>query len=159
MTPPPVVLLKLDQRKLPEEVFSRFTSRVDSRRRREQRAEAAWENFGKPGRDPMSLQGVLDDIAGDRRWVPHLKVAQLRTQWNLVVGDAIAAHSQVVDYRDGILTIRTQSPVWATQLTYLIPELLVTVRERLNGLDVQDIRVTGPQSSHGRYARAGQWRR
>ena len=63
MTPPPVVLLKLDQRKLPAEVYGRLASRAGSRRERERDAELAWENFGKPGRDPATLGGVLGIIA------------------------------------------------------------------------------------------------
>ena len=110
MSVPAVVLLHLDQRRLPAEVFDRLMARSDSRRDRERKAEEAWENFGKPGRDPDTLGGVLGTIAGEGHWVPHLKVAQLRTQWNLVVGDAIAAHSQVADFRDGVLTIRAESP-------------------------------------------------
>lgn len=153
MTPPPVVLLKLDQRKLPAEVYERLASRAGARRERERDAELAWENFGKPGRDPATLGGVLGIIAGEGHWMPHLEVAKLRTQWNLVVGDAIAAHSQVAGFRDGVLDIQAESPVWATQLTYLIPQLTETIRGRLPGLDVQQVVVTGPRQSHGRYGR------
>lgn len=159
MTVPVAVLLHLDQRKLPAEVFERLMVRTDMRRDRERKAEEAWENFGRPGRDPAKLGGVLGTIAGDNHWIPHLKVAQLRTQWNLVVGDVIAAHSQVADFRDGVLTIRADSPVWATQLNYLIPQLTATIRERLAGLDIERIRVTGPQQSRGRYVHMRRWSR
>ena len=102
---------------------------------------------------------MLGTLAGEGHWVPHLKVAQLRTQWNLVVGDAIAAHSQVADFRDGVLTIRAESPVWATQLNYLIPQLTATIRERLAGLDIERIQVTGPRQSQGRYVHMRRWGR
>lgn len=159
MSVPAVVLLHLNQRRLPAEVFDRLMARSDSRRDRERKAEEAWENFGKPGRDPDTLGGVLGTIAGESHWVPHLKVAQLRTQWNLVVGDAIAAHSQVADFRDGVLTIRAESPVWATQLNYLVPQLTATIRERLAGLDIERIQVTGPRQSQGRYVHMRRWGR
>lgn len=60
------------------------------------------------------------------------------------MGQAIASHSAVADFTDGVLTIRAESTVWATQLTYLIPQLTDTIRRNLKGLTITEIRVTGP---------------
>ena len=50
MTNPPVCdILKLDQRKLPAEVFERVSHRAGLLKERERKARLAWENFGKPG--------------------------------------------------------------------------------------------------------------
>ena len=64
-------------------------------------------------------------------------------------------HSTVAGFTDGVLTIRAESAVWATQLTYMLPQLTSTIRDRLKGLDIGEIRVTGPQSGfrRGRYRR------
>lgn len=43
-----------------------------------------------------------------------------------------------------------------TQLTFMLPELREKVLERLNGLDIRDIRVTGPQA-HGPATRRKQY--
>lgn len=154
MKPPIVRVLKLDERRLPAEVFNRLVERggyiMRDRRAREENSEKAWESFGKPGRDPNSLSGVLSGLAAGRHWVPQLKLAQLRSHWDQVVGPGIAMHSSVADFRDGVLTIRTESPNWATTLTYMIPELTATIRQRLSGLDIREIRVTGPQSGFRR---------
>lgn len=153
MNIPPVVTLRLDQRKLPAEVFDRIMSRNGLRKNREQRERESWENFGKPGREPEMLGGVIGAIAGQDHWIPHLKMARLRTQWSTVVGDTIASHSWVEDYRDGVLTIRAESPVWATQLTYLVPQLTATIKDRLSGLHIERIVITGPRQAHSRYIR------
>lgn len=156
MRPPIVEILRLDQRKLPAEVFQRVASRAGLRRDRRRRAEDAWESFGKPGRDPSAFSGVLGAIVQGGGWTPHLKVARLGAHWDQVVGDLIAQHSQVADFRDGVLTIRADSPVWATQLTYLVPQLKDTIGRRLDGLEIREIRVAGPpqQGGHrGRYGR------
>ncbi|WEV65806.1 DUF721 domain-containing protein [Bifidobacterium sp. ESL0764] len=150
MKPPIAEQLHLDLRKLPAEVFNRLASRAGARRDWKAREEKAWNNFGKPGRDPGKLGGVMSVIASDGDWTPHLKLAQLRNHWDLVVGPAIAAHSVVTDFRDGVLTINTESNAWATQLTYLIPQLTATIRQRLRGLEIREIRVTGPQSHNFR---------
>ena len=79
-----------------------------------------------------------------------LKLAQLRNHWDQVVGQAIASHSAVADFTDGVLTIRAESTVWATQLTYLIPQLTDTIRRNLKGLTITEIRVTGPAAGYTR---------
>lgn len=159
MKPPIERTLKLDERRLPAEIFERLATRggyiMRDRKTREANREKAWESFGKPGRDPNTLGSVLDGLADGRRWAPQLKLAQLRDHWDQVVGPAIAMHSTVASVRDGVLTIRTESTVWATQLTYMIPQLTTVIRERLAGLDIQEIRVTGPQSGYRRSAYRG----
>ena len=77
MKPPITVTLKLDQRTLPAQVFERYARREDSRKIRAIRAELAWENFGKPGRDPVKLGGVATVIAKNGNWMPYLKISQL----------------------------------------------------------------------------------
>lgn len=156
MKAPIVEALHLDQRKLPAETFERVTARAGLVKERRERAEKAWESFGRPGRDPAPLGGVLGAMVRGNGWAPHLKVAQLRSHWDQVAGELIAQHSYVADVRDGVLYIRADSPVWATQLTYLVPQLADAIRERLDGLEVTDIRVTGPRpqgASYGRYGR------
>ena len=154
MTPPIAKTLGLDERKLPAELFERLSKRGEILRERRRRREEAWDNFGKQGRDPQGLGSVLSQITLDPAWNTNLKIAQLRNHWDQVVGEVIAAHSYAAGFVDGVLTIRTESGVWATQLTYLIPQLTVTVRERLAGLEVKEIKVTGPATSrHRRWAR------
>lgn len=152
MTPPITSLLHLDERKLPAEVYERLAARngIMSKADWQRKSDEARENFGKPGRDPTAFASVLGAIAGRGGWTPQLKLAQLRNHWDQVVGPAIAMHSTVAGFRDGILTIRTESAVWATQLTYMIPQLTATIRERLAGLSIEEIRVTGPQSGYQR---------
>ncbi|MFT8639509.1 DUF721 domain-containing protein [Bifidobacterium sp.] len=140
------LLLHLNVSKLPEQTFRPFAMRGMSVRRLRERSKEAWWNFGKPGRDPNRLGGVLEQIAEQSHWVPHLKIAQLERNWNDVVGPAIASHSHVVSYNRGILTIQASSTVWATQLSYLIPQLQDTIAERLEGLPIERIEVTGPHS-------------
>lgn len=150
MKPPITVTLKLNQSTLPAQVFERYARREDSRKIRRMRAELAWENFGKPGRDPAKLGGVAAAIAKNGNWIPHLKISQLNNHWDQVVGPAIAQHSRVVSFRDGVLTIGAESQVWATQLTFLIPQLTATITEKLEGLPIRDIRVSGPSVGYTR---------
>ena len=49
--------------------------------------------------------------------------------WAPVLGDEIAAHSEPVSERQGVITARCDSAVWAAELTMLARSLC----ERLNG--------------------------
>ncbi|AKV55759.1 hypothetical protein BACT_0004 [Bifidobacterium actinocoloniiforme DSM 22766] len=140
--------LGLNPSKLPAQVFRRFVVRSLSRKERLHDAELAWESFGKPGRDPKRLGSVTTSMAGQGGWFPHLKVAQLQDHWDQVVGPAIAAHSTVRSYKEGRLVLQASTPVWATQLTYLIPQLKSTVAARL-GMPVTEVVVSGPGSGSG----------
>ncbi|NEG55614.1 DciA family protein [Bifidobacterium platyrrhinorum] len=150
MRPPIAVTLRLDPRELPAQVFERYAARESSRKARAARAEAAWESFGKPGRDPARLGGVANLLARNGDWIPHLKISELNNHWDRVVGPAIAQHSHVIGLNDGVLTIGTASQVWATQLTYLIPQLTDTIRRNLEGLPIERIRVVGPAAGYKR---------
>ncbi len=136
MNPPIARQLNLDETKLPAEIFERLSRRGATLKDYRRRREEAIENFGKPGRDPAELGSVMTTIAGNGVWAANMKLAQLRNHWDQVVGQAIASHSAVADFTDGVLTIRAESTVWATQLTYLIPQLTDTIRRNLKGLTI-----------------------
>ena len=72
--PPICETLHLDQRKLPAEVFERISRRAGRYKEREERARQAWENFGKPGRDPQTVGNIFNVIATQGSWTPHLKI-------------------------------------------------------------------------------------
>lgn len=150
MKPPIGYQLKMDETKLPSEVFERLSHRGAILKDRRRKREEAFENFGKPGRDPAELGNVMTTIAGNGIWAANMKLAQLRNHWDQVVGEGIAKHSAVADFTDGVLTIRAESTVWATQLTYLIPQLTDTIRNNLKGLTINEIKVTGPAVGYNR---------
>ena len=154
--PPICELLNLDQRKLPAEVFDRISDRAGRLKEREERARKAWESFGKPGRDPETGGSLFNLLASNGAWIPHLKMAQMRDHWDQVVGVENAKHSYPASLRDGVLTIRCDSPAWTTTLSYMTPLLTDTIRRKLEGLTINEVRVTGPQSqgfSRGRISR------
>lgn len=143
MEKPPVEILHLDQRLLASQIFEQYTSRAARLDKLEEDSRKAWFNFGKPGRDPNRLGGIIASLAKGNGWVPYMKVAHLSSRWDTVVGKAIASHSRVVSYQDGVLTIQAETTAWATQLTYLIPQLQTAIVARLQ-MPVSEVKVTGP---------------
>ncbi|WP_288273203.1 DUF721 domain-containing protein [uncultured Bifidobacterium sp.] len=152
MQVPIAVTLKLDERKLAAEEFARVAKKAGLIRERRIRREEALENFGKPGRDPHELGDVFATIIRKSGWGPRLQMASLESDWAAIVGDVNARHSRVASYVDGVLTIAADSPSWTQQLTAIAPTLKERIAERLSGLRIDDVRVTGPQA-HGRGVR------
>ena len=151
MNPPIARQLNLDETKLPAEIFERLSRRGATLKDYRRRREEAIENFGKPGRDPAELGSVMTTIAGNGVWTANMKLAQLRNHWAPSGG---SGHRQPFGRSPisltGVLTIRAESTVWATQLTYLIPQLTDTIRRNLKGLTITEIRVTGPAAGYTR---------
>ena len=137
--------LHLDQRKLPAEVFERISRRAGRAKEREEKARKAWESFGKPGREPQKVGSIFEMIAVQGKWTKHLKIAQMQNHWADVVGPENAQHSYPSSLRDGVLTIRCESPAWTTTVTYMTPMLTTVIRKKLEGLTIDEVRVTGPQ--------------
>ena len=145
MRAPVVETLHLDQRLLPARIFEEYTRQAAKQKDMKERSLQSWFEFGKPGRDPNRLGGVITSLATGGGWMPHMKVASLRHRWDTVVGPGIAAHSRVVSYKDGVLVVQAQTTVWATQLTYLVPQLKEAISKRLQ-MPVTEVRVTGPHN-------------
>lgn len=141
---PACVALGLDQRKLPAETFERIVAKAGSARRRRERNEKAFESFGKPGRDPGRLGGVLDSFATTSGWKPYMRLAELNSDWDKVVGEANARNSRVIGLRDGVLTVCTRSPAWTVTLQGISPQILEKVQEKMPELHVEHVNVVGP---------------
>lgn len=141
------LILKIDTRKLPELIFEPIAAKAERENNRLQIAEKAWENFGKPGREPNAFGGVLKNFASKNNWNKQLSIAKLRMSWNEVVGESIAQHCEISQVVNNVLIIRARSAVWATQLSFLLPQLKEKINKNLENIDIKEIRVIGPTTS------------
>ncbi len=92
----------------------------------------------------------MTTIAGNGVWTANMKLAQLRNHWDQVVGQAIASHSAVADFTDGVLTIRAEIHGLGHAADLPYPQLTDTIRRNLKGLTIAEIRVTGPAAGYTR---------
>jgi hypothetical protein len=148
---PVAVQLKLSPSALPAFVCSHYVHRLISREQLKEQAEKAWESFGKPGRDPTGLSSTVQAFAQQQGWGTPLRLARMSQHWEHVVGSTIAANTSVGELRDGVLTIRAKTPVWATQLLYLLPTITQRVRKWLAPTKVVRIEIRGGQAKNRGY--------
>jgi predicted nucleic acid-binding Zn ribbon protein len=86
---------------------------------------------GPDERDPQLLSSAIPRMIEDRGWTVPAAVGGVMGRWPEIVGSHIAAHCTPVEFNDGVLTVRTDSPAWATELRMLAPQLLAKLNSEL----------------------------
>lgn len=110
---------------------------------------------GPDERDPQLLSAAIPRMIEDRGWTIPAAVGGVMGRWGEIVGGHIAAHCTPVEFNGGVLTVRTDSAAWATELRMLAPQLLAklnaelgTSRKASGGPDpegaISQLRVVGP---------------
>ena len=120
------------------------------RRRRQtqprQRTDPQVSGARPDDRDPKRLSDAVDRLVEAKGWATDVNVHTLLARWALLVGPGTGDHSKPEAYADTILTVRTDSTAWATQLRHLAPQLVAMLNEQLGDGTVTRIKVLGPDA-------------
>lgn len=111
--------------------------------RRPSRPNRSTKAFGA-GRDPSPLSDSVAAFIDDRGWNQVAATATVTAQWETIVGSDVAAHARPETILDGVLTIRTDSTAWATQLRLLLPQVRSAIEAVVGTHVISDIRITAP---------------
>lgn len=95
--------------------------------------------------DPQLISDVLKNLIKDREWQSGIAEGNLFANWAELVGTEIAEHSEPITILDGVLTIRTTSTAWATQLNLISSDLLASLQASTPGALVEKLSIIGPQ--------------
>lgn len=95
-------------------------------------------------RDPQRLGAAVDRLVDSKGWATEVNARSLLARWSSLVGPANAAHSHPEAFADSVLTVRTDSTAWATQLRLLAPQLVAMLNEALGDGTVTRVDVRGP---------------
>jgi predicted nucleic acid-binding Zn ribbon protein len=95
----------------------------------------------------------MDRFIDDRGWSTDVSLRVLLGRWPTLVGAANAAHSTPAGYCDGVLTVRTESTVWATSLRAIASQLVAKLNDELGDGAVTRIEVRGPQAPNWKRGR------
>lgn len=105
--------------------------------------KAIRENSSVAG-EPQLLSEVLSALVEERDWRTGLAEGNLFSNWEQVVGPQIFEHATPISLLDGVLTIRTSSTAWATQLQLVAPDILATIQKSAPGALVDLLAIIGP---------------
>src|SRR3954453_5165234 len=95
-------------------------------------------------RDPQPLGAAMERLVDSKGWTTEVNVRSLLARWPALVGPVNAAHSHPESYTDTVLTVRTDSTAWATQLRLLAPQLVAMLNGALGDGTVTRVTVKGP---------------
>lgn len=74
------------------------------------------------------------------RAAPQTSLAAAQAAWEETVGEQLARAAQPVSERDGELTVRCESAVWAQELDLMQGRILALLEERLGDLAPRSLR-------------------
>nr|NLI49002.1 DUF721 domain-containing protein [Propionibacterium sp.] len=103
--------------------------------------------------DPTPLAEALGEVIRAAGWSTEISVHALLGRWPSLVGDAVAQHSAPESFAAGVVTVRTDSTAWASQLRLMTPLLLAKLNAALGDGTIRRITVKGPDApswKHGR---------
>lgn len=120
------------------------------RRPRVRRTGAVTGQGVRPGsagsRDPARLGDQVDALVADRGWKVDVNVGAVMGRWPAIVGPEVAQHSHPVTFEAGVLTVRTDSTAWATQLRMLSASLMERLAVEAGAGTVSELRIVGPSA-------------
>ncbi len=111
------------------------------------RAQGAGYSGARPDpRDPQRLNTVLEKMLVNLGWDRGLSAGRVLAEWEEIVGPAIAQHSHIESFEEGVLVVSTDSSAWAAQLRMLGPQIVTRIHERVGAQVVAEIKVAGPST-------------
>ena len=99
---------------------------------------------GPSGRDPQLLGSTLESLFRAQGWQEQVSVGGVVGRWRQIVGDEVAAHCRPEHFEDQVLTVRTDSTAWATQLSLLSGQILAAIARDIGEGAVNELVVRGP---------------
>lgn len=89
-----------------------------------------WEPLHQKEPEPTTLAAPLDDLLTRLSGVSRSAIEVVMDQWADIVGPDAAAVSDPVKIADGVVTVRVDDSIWASEFRWLE----ATVLERIAGL-------------------------
>lgn len=103
------------------------------------------------GRDPLRLDDLLAVATEDMGWTSEIEQARVIADWPVFIGSRTAAHTQVVELRDGVLVIQCDSTAWATELRRMRAHIMSRIIEEYPQAEIEDLRFLAPGAPRWRY--------
>ncbi|GAA5159818.1 DUF721 domain-containing protein [Ornithinimicrobium tianjinense] len=98
----------------------------------------------KDDRDPHTVGAEIDRLVASRGWDAEVQVGAVIGRWAEIVGEQVATHVEVVAFEGTVLTVRSDSTAWATQMRLLTATVLARIDGEVGTGVVTEIVVRGP---------------
>ena len=104
---------------------------------------------------PPRLKDLLGSVGARSGLDDPVSTGAVWARWEEIVGDEVARNAEPTSLKSGVLRVRTESPIWATEIGYLGPEIKRRINTALRRELVAEVVVwTGPGAIRRGDARA-----
>lgn len=114
--------------------------RVNARRR----GAGAYSGAGPDDRDPQTFGTLIQRLIAEKGWKEEVSVGGVMGRWADIVGAQVAEHAEPESFVDGVLTVRTSSTAWATQMRLMLPNYQQRINSEIGEGVVAKMVVLGP---------------
>ena len=86
------------------------------------------------------IAGALKKLLKKQGMEKEINQQKATDVWGKAVGKKIKEHTEPVDVRFGILTVKTSSPVWRQELQFQKKNIVNSINKKLKKTTIKDIR-------------------
>jgi len=90
--------------------------------------------------DPARLKGTLSALARSWGLESPVETARIFSSWEQIVGPEVAARCRPTSLKGGVLKVRTESAVWASEFRYLSADVIRRINAELGKQLVTEIK-------------------
>jgi predicted nucleic acid-binding Zn ribbon protein len=100
------------------------------------------------------MRDLLDPVGKKLGLDGAVDAGRLFERWEEIVGQDVAAHVEPTSLRAGTLRVRTDSPAWATEVSYLSADITRRLNAALGKEVVVELKVSSGPRTEGKRVRA-----
>ncbi|MBT5955976.1 MAG: DUF721 domain-containing protein [Candidatus Marinimicrobia bacterium] len=87
-----------------------------------------------------SIKESLLEILGEEKLKPAFEKGNISNLWQESVGTSINENTTIKSFKNGILIIKTKTPVWRNELLFQKNDIMTKINLKLEKNKIKDIR-------------------
>lgn len=91
--------------------------------------------------DALRLKDLLGPVGKKLRIEDPAATGTIWRRWPQIVGEDIARNAEPTSLKEGVLRIRTSTPTWATEMSYLAGDIKERVNEAIGKQLVREVKI------------------
>ena len=91
--------------------------------------------------DALRLKDLLGPVGRKLRLEDPVAAGAIWRRWPEIVGEDIARNAEPTSLKEGVLRIRTSTPTWATEMSYLTTDIKDRVNQAIGKQAVREVKI------------------
>ena len=88
---------------------------------------------------PKSIKTILSDYFKGTNFKKINAATNISTAWKNIVGKNIAKNTEIQNFKNGKVTVKTASPIWRNELIFQKEDLLSRLKKEEPELNIKEI--------------------